>query len=197
MGPAAKPKLEMLLERDGLAAFLRQLADEAQSGTLMFPGGPVGLAGMKALKIGVKDTGQGLRAKVRVKFPRPGEPRTEHGATTGPAETAGPAVRPAGAGAPLIRPRYKALKKRMKQDFKDIGAALAAGFAPNPAVVASFLADSRLMTTYRGKGDASYPDYLAALAAFETAAASGDPEAMVPAYRELAACKKQCHDRHA
>ncbi len=200
MAPPPKPKLEKTLDRGDLASFLRHLADEAQSGALSFPQGQVPLAGMKALKITVKDTGRALRAKVRIKFPKPGEPDARPGSPAGPPGPTAPDTADAGTAggetAPA-RPRYASLKKRMKRDFKDIGASLAAGFDPKPAVVASFLADSRLMTTYRGKGDASYPDYLAALAAFETAAASGEPEAMVQAYRELAARKKQCHARHA
>ncbi|QLA17667.1 GAK system XXXCH domain-containing protein [Desulfolutivibrio sulfoxidireducens] len=206
MAPPPKPKLEKTLDRGDLASFLRHLADEAQSGALSFPQGPVPLQGMKALKITVKDTGRALRAKVRIKFPKPGEPDARPDGPDGPGGPGGPQgptapdtadAGTAGGETAPARPRYTSLKKRMKRDFKDIGASLAAGFDPKPAVVASFLADSRLMTTYRGKGDASYPDYLAALAAFETAAASGEPEAMVQAYRELAARKKQCHARHA
>jgi XXXCH domain-containing protein len=85
----------------------------------------------------------------------------------------------------------------MKRDFKDIGASLAAGFPPNPATAANFAADSRLMTTYRGKGDEQYPAYLAAVDAFAAALAAGDLEAMARSYRELALCKKKCHADHA
>lgn len=185
MDPSPKAKLEKNLDRDELAAFLRQLAEEAQQGSLSFPGGPVGLSGMKALKITIKDAGPGLKAKVRIKFPKPETPDA-------PREDRAPALQ-----ASPGRPRYKSLKKRMKRDFKDIGAALAAGSAPKPETVAAFVADSRLMTTYRGKGDEAYPAYLEAVSAFAAAAAAGDVEAMAPAYRELAAEKKRCHARYA
>ncbi|NMC49263.1 MAG: GAK system XXXCH domain-containing protein [Desulfovibrio sp.] len=185
MDPAPKAKLGKDLGRNELAAFLRQLADEAQQGALSFPGGPVGLSGMKALKITIKDAGPGLRAKVRIKFPKPDTPDASRGGRR-PALQASP-----------VRPRYNSLKKRMKRNFKDIGAALAAGFAPKSELVATFVADSRLMTTYRGKGDEAYPAYLEAVSAFAAAAAAGDVEAMVPAYRELAAGKKRCHARYA
>ncbi|MEF3698538.1 GAK system XXXCH domain-containing protein [Desulfolutivibrio sp.] len=178
-----KPKLEKTLPRDELADFLRQLAAQAQSGALDFPGGSVPLAGMKALKISVKDSGEALTVKVRLKYPKP-EPTAAPGPGRGTAA--------AGSGASL-RPRYKALKKRMKRDFKDIGAALAAGSAPRPDILAAFVADSRLMTTYRGKGDDHYPAYLEAVAALEAAQAAGDLEAMARGYRELALCKKKCH----
>jgi len=85
----------------------------------------------------------------------------------------------------------------MKRDFKDIGASLAAGAAPHADTLAAFVADSRLMTTYRGKGDEHYPDYLAAVDRFEAAWAAGDQETTARAYRELALCKKACHARHA
>lgn len=194
-----KPKLEKTLPRDDLADFLRQMAAQAQSGALDFPGGSVPLAGMKTLKISVKDAGEALTVKVRLKFPKPepvhapahasdGTPLT--GPQSGPDRDRMP-------GRPALRPRYKSLKKRMKRDFKDIGAALAAGFPPHPATAAAFAADSRLMTTYRGKGDEHYPAYLEAVDAFEAAQASGDLEAMSRSYRDLALCKKKCHAGHA
>jgi len=202
-----KPKLEKTLPRDDLADFLRQLAAQAQSGALDFPGGSVPLAGMKTLKISVKDAGEALTVKVRLKFPKPepvhapahasdGTPLT--GQQSGP--DGGPdrgQDRGTARARPALRPRYKSLKKRMKRDFKDIGAALAAGFPPHPATAANFAADSRLMTTYRGKGDEHYPAYLAAVDAFEAAQASGDLEAMARHYRDLALCKKKCHADHA
>jgi XXXCH domain-containing protein len=190
-----KPKLEKTLPRDELADFLRQLAAQAKSGALDFPGGSVPLAGMKTLKIAVKDSGEALTVKVRLKYPKP-EP--VHALPGGSGETPAPGGNngPTATGASL-RPRYKSLKKRMKRDFKDIGAALAAGSAPRPDTLAAFVADSRLMTTYRGKGDDQYPAYLAAVAAFEAAQAVGDLEAMSRGYRELALCKKKCHAGHA
>jgi XXXCH domain-containing protein len=192
---APKPKLEKILPREGLADFLRQLADQAQSGAIAFPGGDVPLSGMKDLKISIKDAGRDLAVKVRLKFPKP--EAAPAAADSGAADLlAGQETRegvPAGA----VRPRYKGLKKRMKRDFKDIGASLAAGAAPRSDTLAAFVADSRLMTTYRGKGDEQYPDYLAAVDRFEAAWAAGDLEAAARAYRELALCKKACHARHA
>jgi len=154
---------------------------------------------MKTLKISVKDAGEALTVKVRLKFPKPEPVHAPAHASDGTPLTgpqSGPDRGPA-PGRPALRPRYKSLKKRMKRDFKDIGAALAAGFPPHPATAANFAADSRLMTTYRGKGDEHYPAYLAAVDAFEAAQASGDLEAMARHYRDLALCKKKCHADHA
>lgn len=190
-----KPKLDKTLPREELANFLRQLAGQAQSGALDFPGGPVSLSGMKALKITVKDTGRDLTVKVRLKFPKPEPAAVPEGAT--PRPDTRPDNASGAAPGPAPRPRYKPLKKRMKRDFKDIGAALAAGSVPRPDILAAFVADSRLMTTYRGKGDAHYPDYLEAVARLEAAGRTDDMEAMARAYRELAVCKKTCHARHA
>ena len=93
--------------------------------------------------------------------------------------------------------RYKDLKKRMKQTFKHIGLALAAGQAPDAGVLADFIADSRRMTTYPGQGDAFYPAYNAAVDRLEAAATSGDLAAMTKTVAALGRMKKECHSRHA
>ncbi len=196
MALPVKPKLETTLPRDELADFLRRLAAQAQSGVLDFPGGAVPLAGMKTLKISVKDAGEALTIKVRLKYPKP-EPTPSRAAPGGAADSRADRDTPPAAPGAGLRPRYKSLKKRMKRDFKDIGASLAAGFPPNPASATNFTADSRLMTTYRGKGDEQYPAYLAAVDAFAAAFAAGDLEAMAQSYRDLALCKKKCHADHA
>lgn len=201
MNPPAKPRLETVLPRTQLADFLERLAAQVRSGEIAFPDGNVSIAGMKTLKISAKDAGGDLAVKVRLKFPRPEPAPRAAGLRRGAAHPAGDASEtdqpgPAAPGT-APRPRYKGLKKRMKRDFKDIGASLAAGALPRPEILAAFLADSRLMTSYRGKGDEHYPQYLAAAAALEAAAASGDQEAMARAYRDLAACKKACHARYA
>lgn len=98
---------------------------------------------------------------------------------------------------PEGRPRYKGLKKRMKHFFKALVVSLRAGQAPDRDVVAAFIADSRLMTSFPGKGDAFYPAYDAEVDRLEEAAAAGDIAAMTASVAALDRMKKECHSRHA
>lgn len=56
-------------------------------------------------------------------------------------------------------PQYKRLKKRMASSFKVIFKALHQNSVPAEEAVADFIADSRLMTKYPGKGDTLYTEY--------------------------------------
>ena len=56
-------------------------------------------------------------------------------------------------------PKYKRLKKRMASSFKAIFRALHQNSLPPEEAVLDFIADSRLMTQYPGKGDPLYAEY--------------------------------------
>jgi len=191
-----KHKSDITLEKSELGQWLRDLATAVEAGELPCEAGPVSLEGYKSVKFSFKETfGGKVRAKVSVKFPKP--------AWTAPAapgmEPAGPeavfeAEEPA-EGGPL--PKYKSLKKHMKYTFKAIGAALTAGQMPPVPECQSFIADSKLMVSYQGKGDEFYGAYLEKTVAFEAAVAAGGLEAMKALYLELAQLKRDCHSRHA
>ena len=85
----------------------------------------------------------------------------------------------------------------MKQTFKSIGQALAAGQLPPVVEAQSFIADSRLMVEYRGKGDDFYEAYRDQTLAFETALDAADLDGLRAAYEALARIKRDCHSRHA
>lgn len=191
MSMTGKHKAETTLERAALADWLRGLAQAIEAGEL--PGDtPVSLEGWRGLKISVKPGfGETVRAKLSVKFPKPagsalaaslpGEDRTD----LGDDEDTG------------ALPKYKSLKKHMKQTFKAIGQALAAGQMPPALEAQSFIADSKLMVSYPGKGDEFYAAYLEKTQAFEAALAAADLEALQALYRDLAQLKRDCHSRHA
>lgn len=192
-----KYKSEATVEKAALAGWLRELADAVESGELPAPdaaGDPVSLEGCKGMKIGVRHGfGDSLRVKLSVKFPKP--PKTLGSATTGePGEPGDDEEEDEGTG---LLPKYKSLKKHMKQTFKAIGAALAAGQMPPALEAQSFIADSRLMVSYPGKGDEFYAAYLEKTEAFQAALEASDLEAMKALYQELAQLKRDCHSRHA
>lgn len=188
MSSANKHKSESSLDRSGLPGWLRRLADAVESGELPVEGGQaVSVEDFKCLKISVKENfGGGLSVRLGVKFPAaagalPGEPGEDDAEDEGEGAL----------------PRYKSLKKHMKQTFRAIGAALAAGQLPPALEAASFIADSKLMVSYPGKGDEFYAEYLERTEAFEAALAAGDVQALTAHYHELNRLKRECHSRHA
>ena len=94
-------------------------------------------------------------------------------------------------------PRYTSLKKHMKQTFKSIGQAVSAGQLPPPLEARSFIADSRLMVEYQGKGDGYYEAYRNLTDNFEAALNEGNLDRLRAAYQALAQIKRECHSRHA
>jgi XXXCH domain-containing protein len=84
----------------------------------------------------------------------------------------------------------------MDKDFKALVKAAEAGAVPAAGQVAPFVADSRLMCTYPGKGDEFYSAFLAAVDAFEAAVASSDAAAFAEAVGGLARLKKDCHAKY-
>jgi len=93
--------------------------------------------------------------------------------------------------------KYKHLKKRMKADFKAIGSATASQRLPDPETVRRFLADSDLMITYPGYGDAHYAAYKSACHRLSDAFfIAGDANAVNLAWETLQALKNTCHDSY-
>jgi XXXCH domain-containing protein len=180
MSGSRKIGLETVLPREAVPETLARLTAEAPQGRLVLGEGSLPLDDWTEVKVSVKALGASCLVAVRVK-------------QAGPSTVSEGQATKAERGAV----RYKDLKKRMKQTFKHIGLALAAGQVPDVGVLADFIADSRRMTTYPGKGDALYPAYNAAVDRLEAAAASGDLAAMTETVAALGRMKKECHSRHA
>lgn len=175
-----KLKAQCLVPKAELADWLRALADGAPA----LDGQALPMEGFRSLKISMKDAGEAYKVKVAVKFPKPeGE--------------ASPDVEATDEDESADTPRYKSLKKHMKQTFKVIGEALAADALPPELETVSFLSDARLMVSYPDKGDPDYPPFVAAIEAFETALINQDMQAVKAAYQELDRLKKACHERYA
>jgi len=197
-----KRKFELVLPRVEAMQALVDLTAKAASGSLVIDGQVVALDDFTSLKIGIKHFGASSMLKVTLRYPAlgPGALPTSADLDTSPepADTAGvPAAGTPEVAEPDGRPRYKSLKKRMKQTFKGLVMALRAGKAPDPADLAGFVADSRLMTSYPGRGDAFYPAYNAEVDRLEAAGAAGDIAAMTNSAAALDRMKKECHSRHA
>lgn len=209
MSESRKRKFELVLPRVEALTTLADLTAQAAAGNLVIGGEVVPLDGFTSLKIGIKHLGASSLLKVRLKYPAAGldalptPAGMDREAAAREAALAGaPGGPESGAGASEAvesegRPRYKGLKKRMKHFFKAMVVSLRAGQAPEPEVVAAFVQDSRLMTSFPGKGDAFYPAYDAEVARLEQAMAAGDLAAMTASVAALDRMKKECHSRHA
>jgi XXXCH domain-containing protein len=169
-------KIDRYTDTQGLAAFLRGLADAVEQG-----GGDeyACVNDFKKMKISVKrEFGQiALKAKFK-------------SASQCSAEEGGVEAVPGGL------PRYKSLKKRMKESFKIIFTMIHDGTMPPDEAVLSFLADSALMVTYPGYGDEFYPAYTEACRAFEAAYKAGDMARLNETVDALAHQKGHCHAKY-
>jgi XXXCH domain-containing protein len=195
MHGSRKRKFELVLPRVEAMRALAECTARAASGELVIGGQTVALDDCSSLKIGVKHFGASSMLKVSLRYPA----RGTQALPTPAGLDADDAVRADAAESvvPGGKIRYKSLKKRMKQSFRALVAALRDRQAPDPAVLAAFVADSRLMVTYSGKGDAFYPAYDAEVDRLEAAAAAADLDAMTASVAALDRMKKECHSRHA
>ncbi|MFZ5760520.1 MAG: GAK system XXXCH domain-containing protein [Thermodesulfobacteriota bacterium] len=173
-------KLERMFSVREAVAFLRSMADAIERNN----GSPlqdldISLDEFQKLKIGLKRRGEFIQFKIKIK----------HGADEGADEVD---AAPAGD----EQSKYTSFKKRMDRNFKAMGALLAEGRLPEPAMVEKFLADSALMVGYPGYGDDCYPAYSAASEEFGRLFATGDYAAVNGQYAVLRGMKKECHARY-
>ncbi|WFS63181.1 GAK system XXXCH domain-containing protein [Pseudodesulfovibrio thermohalotolerans] len=163
------------LDPKELAAFFRELADAVENG------GHDEFAcvdDFRKIKIGVKNEYGQISLKAKFKAAKP---CTE--------EVVGEDGQPK-------KPKYKALKKRMRSSFKILLKMIHDGSVPPQEAVDAFLADSALMVTYPGYGDEYYESYTAACAEFKAAYESGDLERMHAAVDALVHEKGRCHAKY-
>jgi len=187
MHGSRKRRIEKTLPRDDVPRALAEVVARAGEGLLVIDGQTVELADCASFKISIRHGCPTSQLKVTLRYPEaPGVLGGDSTAKDSPEESG-----------PHGLPRYKGLKKRMKSTFRAIRDALLAGAAPDAGVATSFVADSRLMTRYPGKGDAHYATYDAEVDRFEQALAAGDVAAMTASASALERLKKECHSRHA
>ena len=183
-----KRTIELSMDQAGLSAWLKELAEGFEKGVLLSGEGAIDLEGFKSFKLSFKRSEDGLQSvKVAIKYPKP----QYFGASPPAGAEAGQET------SATAFPKYKSLKKHMKQTFKSIGTALSAGQMPPALEARSFIADSLLMVEYQGKGDEFYDAYREQTRAFEAALAAADLDALQAAYEALARTKRDCHSRHA
>ena len=90
-------------------------------------------------------------------------------------------------------PDYKTLKKRMDKRFKSIGERLKQGGLPSNVEAELFCSNAELMTSFPGRGDAMYQDFLDCIRDFRESFHNTDLERCKSSFAKLSAMKKSCH----
>jgi len=169
-------KIERELQGAEAAAYLRALADGLEADAVPVVGQICRPAGPLVAKEKHKAGGKGSLA---IKLDLRGE-------------AAEPETRPE----VEARPKYKTLKKRMKDDYKGLLQPVVAGALPPDELVRRFVRDCHTMTTYPGKGDPLYPAFRAAADALQRAADACDVEACGAALGKLRHLWKEGHKEY-
>lgn len=216
-------KIYKSLSDDDIPNFLRELADWLESGcegeqpTCDID---VDASDFHKLKLGFKRKQGQIELKLKVRTPHP---EADQPTAPSPAPDTAPAQAPQRAEQPQQKsrrsraqaktkaaakqaapkakkgakakrkPPYKNLKKRMKATFKELIIAAKGQTLPTQEVISSFIADSRLMTQYRGKGEPHYATYEQAVLELEEAFAAKDARAYAAAVERLNDLKTACH----
>lgn len=94
------------------------------------------------------------------------------------------------------KPSFKSIKKAMSKGFKSIKKALAEEIAPSLEEINDFAAHCEMVTTFPGKGDPLYQDFLHHVGDLKAAAEVGDAKALGRAMAEIGAMKKSCHGEY-
>jgi XXXCH domain-containing protein len=100
--------------------------------------------------------------------------------------------------APKPAIKYKNLKKRMKNDFRDMEAALADQRLPEQKLVSAFLADADLMMSFSGSkyGEEHYTAFRDACRQLSEANAAQNWGAFKSGFALLDQLQHQCHKRY-
>lgn len=172
-------KLIRTITRGELPDFLRNLADACENATVQdFPD----CTNAKKIRLSVKDEYGQLTVKLKMSA------HIDECELCEDCECGG--TRPDGL------PRYKRLKKRMATSFKVIFKALHQQTVPPEEAVLDFIADSRLMTKYPGKGDPLYAEYDKLTDILEEAWHTKDLQKFHETVDALNHMKTECHHKY-
>ncbi len=207
---ASKRKLEFVVPQEEIAKFFQRLAQAIETGSLKVGETELTLAGLRKISISAKatDEGDGVRVRLKAKYPKPGEPHDASSLFTmddaiddddeEDTDDEDTADQTEDKELDVVghRLKYKVLKKLMKAQFKDIRAALAEGRMPERDLAHGFVRNSDLMVTYPGKGDEFYGQYSQAVQNFMSKVTENDIPGAAAAAEELENQKKICHEKY-
>ena len=208
-----KKKAKHKLNASQAADYLRQLADQLESGQIKFIDEDAYLEGLVKVKESykAKPGKAALNVQLKIHMPSPMvEPElaeAEQAAAASSPQDAQPVAEKEAATPPqpeAVQEKedyslreapesYKKLKKRISTDMKLIGKLLASDQVPSPELAKAFQADCRHMTGFPGKGDPNYQGFNQSAQALCDAVAAGDLNAAGDALARLKQHKRECH----
>lgn len=201
MGKSQKIETSHLFTPVEAAAYLRDLADKLETGTVELEQAELELSEQVKVKESIKDKVGRRSIKIKIKLAGSGPQEAEtappdpEATDEPPSAKAAPSKRPAKAAAKARKPSYKRLKKNMADSFKTLRAAARQGETPDRAVVADFMDQCRLMVSYPDKGEPYYDDFTQAAEALARAVEGSDADGLTAALDELGRLRKNCHRR--
>ncbi len=173
-------KIERVIKIEELPQAIRELADKLEGIGSQDNGiFPENITSFKKLKLSIKRGLQSAELEIKIKNGRPASVKA-HTEKREISENGG-------------KPSYKALKKKMKADFKIICRCIENNQFPPEVVVESFLHDSSLMITYPDKGKEYYKEYLNACREFIEAYKHENIELLREKCSKLSHLKERCH----
>jgi XXXCH domain-containing protein len=94
------------------------------------------------------------------------------------------------------RPEYKDLKKRMREDFRQIRKAVRKGKVLDMNMVHNFCSNARLMTTHEKEDNEHYVKFIEHVEELAAAAKGDDRSSLLDVVEAIRSRKKECHRRY-
>lgn len=216
MSQSKSHKNEIALVPAEAAEFLRRLAGQLEAGGVEFGEVTVETDGPVKIKQSVKTKSDKVSFKLKLKYETALTPDLNGALDALPEEdtkdtseelaneleseevkTSGAADEPEEEKrAKKSKSSYKSLKKKMGKSYKSIKKELADDKMPSREDIDAFAAECEEMTTFPGKGDEHYQNFLHHVGDMKEAAQNGDAEALARAIAELGALRKACHSEY-
>ncbi len=175
-------KMEKVLSEEVLPSFLRDLAAKLETeNDQATEEWPVEINGFSKIKISLNRYNGQVTCKLKLKK-----------APAGPASAEDKEKSRAKEGED-DKKRYKKLKKRMKNYFKEMSSSIEEGKLPARQTADNFLADAKTMTEFPDKGEEFYKEFLAACYEFQGAYEQGDVSVLQEKFKKLEEVKDKSH----
>ncbi len=181
-------KMEVRKECSALPALLRGVADDLESCSQDVLQ-RIEAEGFEKVRMTLKRDGASCRAKVKVRL----APRTVLQPRSDAAGEAAVSVVRVVRSVLGVRPKYSALKKRMKGPWKLVRLAASQSVLPEKALLEGFIRDCRLMAGYPGQGDEYYGPFKKTLQDITVAYTAKDAAGFASAVAEMERVVEACH----
>jgi XXXCH domain-containing protein len=156
------------------AGFLRKIADQIEGKSI---DDPDLRKNFKKISLSLKRESGQISLKIEVKHDEPGSDIGE------------------GSGHAKVK-KYRAAKKRMKHNFRDICLAVSEGKIPSENLTESFFRDSDIMISYPRYGEEYYTEYIQAFEEFRSALNKKDLESAALLCEKIKKIKSVCHKQY-